>query len=64
MNEQYPARIWFSPPKFWAATEGMSKDQIDGWMEQIWQLAERSDINALKQFDFIYVGPYRGRNAA
>jgi hypothetical protein len=64
MSDLYPDRIWFNPPKFWAATQGMSKEQIDQWMDQIWQLAERFDADALRKYDFITIGnPYR-KNAA
>jgi hypothetical protein len=57
---EYPDRIWFDPPKFWAATRNMTKAEADWLGEKIYELAEKHDIETLRQFSFIYVGnPYR-----
>jgi hypothetical protein len=60
MSDLYPNRVWLNPPKFWMATRGMSQEQIDRWMDYIWGLAERLDVDQLTKFDFITVGnPYK-----
>ena len=46
------------PSKLWQATEKMSKDEVDAFLEKVYALAERRDFAALKRFDFIRVGPY------
>jgi hypothetical protein len=48
-------RIWFHPPKFWAATKDMSPEQIELIMQEVLMLAEARDLQALSQFDFIRV---------
>lgn len=48
-------RIWFHPPKFWAATKDMSPEQIELIMQEVLMLAEARDLQALAQFDFIRV---------
>jgi hypothetical protein len=48
-------RIWFNPPKFWAATRDMSPEQIELIMQEVILLAEARDLQALAQFDFIRV---------
>lgn len=48
-------RIWFHPPKFWAATRGMAPEQTELIMQQVLLLAEARDLQALSQFDFITV---------
>ena len=48
-------RIWFHPPKFWAATRGMSAQEADLVMQQVLMLAEAKDLEALSRFDFITV---------
>ncbi|MGE0407478.1 MAG: hypothetical protein AB7O65_14375 [Candidatus Korobacteraceae bacterium] len=66
MVAEYPERIWFYPPKFWAVTRKMSQDQVDDLMNRIWRMAEQRDLQGLSEFDFIYVGnPYLdGRSKA
>jgi hypothetical protein len=48
-------RIWFNPPKFWAATRGLPAEQTELIMQQVLMLAEAKDLQALGQFDFITV---------
>jgi len=48
-------RIWFNPPKFWAATRDLPREQTDLIMQQVLMLAEARDLQALSQFDFISV---------
>ncbi len=57
-------RIWLHPPKFWARTKEMSKDQVDELMIRIWQMAEERDLQGLRQFDFIFIGDPRATNRA
>ena len=60
MTQEYPDRIWFDPPKFWAATRGMTKRETAWLMERVEDMAARKDIEGLKHFSFIYFGnPYR-----
>jgi len=48
--------IWFNPPKFWAATRGMSPQQVDALMDTLFFLAEIRNLEALRKFDFIGIG--------
>ena len=48
--------IWFNPPKFWAATRGMSAQQVDALMDTLFYLAEIRILDALRKFDFIGIG--------
>ena len=60
MTEEYPDRIWFNPCKFWAATRGMTKQEVQWVGEQVYQLEEKGDIESLRRYSFISVGnPYR-----
>ena len=53
-------RIWFFPNKFWAATKGMSAEEISRLMEEVEKLAEAKDVEALKKYPFVFVGdPYK-----
>ena len=49
-------KIWFNPPIFWAATQGMSSDEADALLDTVLTLAERRDLNTLRQFNFITIG--------
>jgi hypothetical protein len=49
-------RIWFSLPKFWAATKGVPADEVDRFLNQLLQLAARRDLDVLQQFEFISIG--------
>ncbi len=55
MNISRDERIWLNPPKFWAATKHMTPDDVDRLMNELIQLAEKHDIEALKRYDFILV---------
>ncbi len=60
MTQEYPDRVWLYPPKFWAATQSMSKEEVDVLMDRLWTMAEQCDTAGLSQFDFIQVGnPYK-----
>ena len=60
MKVEYPDRIWFNPPRFWAATRNMTKEEAKNFGEQIYSLAERHDIDVLRRYDFIQIGnPYK-----
>ncbi len=49
-------RIWFSPPKFWAATKGVPPDEADRVLDQVLQLAANRDLDLLQRFEFISIG--------
>jgi hypothetical protein len=58
-------RIWFFPHKFWQATKGMPKDEVNRLMSQVEEEAEAKNFDALKKYPFVFVGdPYRNGNAA
>ena len=51
-----PEPIWLNPPKFWAATRNMSRQQVDTLMDTLFFLAEIRNLDALRKFDFIGIG--------
>ena len=55
MNTSRDERIWLNPPKFWAATKDMPPADVDRLMDELFHLAERRDLEALKRYDFIMV---------
>jgi len=53
------ARIWFFPNKFWAATKGMPKEEVNKLMEEVEKFAEEKNVEALRKYPFVFVGdPY------
>lgn len=60
MTAEYPSRVWFNPPKFWASTRFMNKEDAAALFEHIYLLAEQGDFDTLAGYDFIEIGnPYR-----
>ena len=58
-------RIWFFPDKFWQATKGMAQDEVSRLMEEVERYAEAKDVEALKQYPFVFVGdPYKDQSHA
>jgi hypothetical protein len=56
--------IWFLPHKFWAATRDMPKQHADRLLEEVIELAEARDLDALRKYDFVSLeNPYRRRVA-
>lgn len=53
--------IWFNPPKFWAATKQMSREDADKLLDKVIFLARIRDLEALRRFDFVSIGPHRRR---
>jgi hypothetical protein len=49
-------RIWFHPPKFWAATNHMRKEEADELLNRVIRMAENSELDRLRQYTFISVG--------
>ncbi len=49
-------RIWFSPPKFWAATKDVPPDEADRVLDQVLQLAANRNLDLLQRFEFISIG--------
>jgi len=55
----YADRIWFYPLKFWAATRKMSQEEADRLLNEVLALAEIRDVDALRKFPFVPVGPHK-----
>ena len=53
--------IWFNPPKFWSATREMSHEEAQNFLDEVIFLAEIRDLDALRRYDFVSVGPHRRR---
>jgi hypothetical protein len=49
-------RIWFHPPKFWAATNHMGKEEADELLNRVLSMAEHAEFERLRQYTFISVG--------
>jgi hypothetical protein len=49
-------RIWLNPQKFWAATKGMSEQEVERLIEDLMYLAEMRNFEALGRFDYILIG--------
>jgi hypothetical protein len=49
-------RIWFHPPKFWAATNHMRKEEADELLARVIRMAENAELDRLRQYTFISVG--------
>ncbi len=62
MTTQWADRVWLNPPKFWAATKFMSKEQAEQLMNDIVRLAEDKDFEALQRFEFVSIGDPRQRD--
>ena len=58
-NPVGPDPIWFHPPKLWAATREMSQEEADRLLNEVLALAEIRDVEALRKFPFVSVGPYK-----
>lgn len=56
MTANTDQRIWFHPPKFWAATNHMRKEEADELLNRVIRLAENSELDRLRQYTFISVG--------
>ena len=56
MTDNAEQRIWFHPPKFWAATNNMRKEEADELLNRVIRMAENSELDRLKQYTFISVG--------
>ncbi len=62
MTSSQDIRLWLVPQRFWAVTRNMDQKQADTLMERVMELAEKRDMEALRQFDFVVVS--RDRNIA
>ena len=49
-------RVWLNPPKFWAATKQMSREEAEKLVEKLMSLSEIGDFETLQKFDFIVIG--------
>ena len=54
-------RVWINPPKFWAATKQMSKEEAEKLVEKLMSLSEVGDYETLQKFDFIKIGSASAR---
>ena len=52
-------RIWFNPPKFWAATSHLRKEEADELLNRVLRMAEDADWERLRQYNFISVGRHK-----
>jgi hypothetical protein len=60
LTAEYPDRVWLNPPKFWAATRNMSKEEASAFFDHVYSLAEQRDFENLQRYDFIQIGnPYK-----
>lgn len=57
-------RIWFHPPKFWAATRNMRKEETEELIAKVLRMAENADFDRLRQYSFITVGPLKKSHVA
>jgi hypothetical protein len=49
-------RVWINPPKFWAATKQMSREDAEKLVEKLMSLSELGDFETLRKFDFVVIG--------
>jgi hypothetical protein len=64
MTTGEPVRIWLVPQRFWAATRNMKPDQAESLLQKVSDLAEKREVEALRQFDFIVVGSLKNTKIA
>lgn len=62
MTSSQDLRPRLIPQRFWAVTRNMDQRQADTLMEQVMELAERHDFDALRKFDFVVID--QDRNVA
>lgn len=49
-------RVWLNPQKCWAATKGMTQEEIEQLLDDLMYLAEARDVQALERFEYILIG--------
>jgi len=49
-------RVLLNPQKFWAATKGMTPEEIEQLLDDLMYLAEARDFQALERFEYILIG--------
>jgi len=59
MTTSQDVRLWLVPQRFWAVTRNMDKLQADSLMEKVMELAEKRDVEALRQYDFVVIDANR-----
>jgi len=55
MTASQDLRVWLIPQRFWAVTRNMDQNQADSLMQRVMELAEKHDLDALRQFDFVVI---------
>jgi hypothetical protein len=64
VEEEAVDLIWFLPHKFWAATRNMPKERADRLLDEVIELAEARNLEALRKYDFVSLeNPYPRRVA-
>lgn len=66
MLKQPVTKMWVLPPKYWTATEHMTDSEVESMMQEILELAESGDVEALRKIEFLSLeDPYlRWKKAA
>ena len=59
MTSSQDLRVWLIPQRFWAVTRNMDQTQADSLMQRVMDLAERHDVEGLRQFDFVVIDKER-----
>jgi len=57
-------RIWLLPDIYWKITKDMPQEAADALMSEVEELALAQDIDALRQYPFIYIGENCHRRSA
>ena len=55
MTSSQDVRLYLVPQRFWAVTRNMDQTQADNLMDKVMELAEKRDVEALQQFDFVVI---------
>jgi hypothetical protein len=55
MTASQNLRLWLVPQRFWAVTRHMNEKQADSLMQKVIELAEKKDVEALREYDFVIV---------
>lgn len=66
MLKQPIRKLWVLPPKYWTATEHMTESEVESMMQEILELAESGNAEALRAIEFLSLeDPYlRWKKAA
>lgn len=64
MGRQASGPIWIDPPKYWAAIQGKTDEEIEKMWDEILQLLQEEKFDLLSRIDFVTcIGyPYEGKH--